>query len=160
MSDAVRDAIVAALQGVPAIGRVHDRERYAVNKAALREIYGWNNPDTGALEIRGWHVRIEAERYGVPRAGRSTVATDWLIRGLLGFDDANASERLAAGLARTVVAAIGADATLGGTVRRLSDGAAGPDAPVGAQIARIEPVMFADALCHRVTLTLTTECFQ
>ncbi|NYZ17065.1 hypothetical protein HL658_31365 [Azospirillum sp. RWY-5-1] len=160
MTDPVRAAIVAALETVPAIGAVHAFERYAPQSQAMQALYRWTNPDTGAAEIRGWFVSLVSERYGAPRAGRGTVVGGWLITGLLAVQDAAASELTIAALARAVVARLAADPTLGGTVGRLCDGRNGPATDVGAQIERIEPVMFAGVLCHRARLSLVTERFQ
>lgn len=158
-ADPVRAAIAATLAAVPGIGCVHPYQRYSKTGADLLRLYGWTDPDTGATALRGWFVTLVAERYGQIRAGRRTVVTDWRLVGLMGFDDAAASELTIAALARAVVDAFRADPTLGGTVNRQSDGG-DFDAPSGCQIVSVEPVMFAGALAHRATLALTTQHFQ
>lgn len=159
MTDPVRAAIVAVLRGVPNIGQVHDRERYAKESKRLLELYGWTNPTTGATGWRGWFVSLGAETYRPKRVGRATALAEWRIVGLMGFEDAEASELAMADLARAVVAAFRADPTLGGAVSRQSDSQGGDGAPVGAQILRLEPVMFCGVLTHRASLSLTTEHF-
>ncbi|SMH62842.1 hypothetical protein [Azospirillum agricola] len=159
MTDPVRDAIVATLAGVPRIGRVHDRERYAKESKGLLALYGWTDPDTASAALRGWFVSLTSEVYRPKRVGRATALAEWRIVGLMGFDDDGSSELAMADLARAVVRAFRADPTLDGAVSRLSDSHAGEGAPVGAQILRLEPVMFAGVLTHRATLSLITERF-
>ena len=53
---AIRTAIVQTLGTVPAIGRVHDRERYLADEAALRALFLHELPDH-ALQLRGWWLR-------------------------------------------------------------------------------------------------------
>lgn len=159
-NDPVRAAIVATLStAAPDLGRAHPYQRYSKTSADLLKLYGWTDPATGSTVLRGWFVSLVAERYSQIRVGRRVVTTDWRLVGLMGFDDAAASELLIAALARTVVDAFRADPTLGGTVNRQSDGG-DFDAPAGCQIVSIEPVMFAGVLAHRATLALTTQHFQ
>lgn len=159
-SDPVRTAIVTTMStAAPNLGRVHPYQRYSKTGADLLRLYGWTDPATGTVVLRGWFVTLVAERYGQIRAGRRTVTTDWRLVGLMGFDDAAASELLITALARMVADAFRADPTLGGTVNRQSDGG-DFDAPSGCQIISVEPVMFAGALAHRATLSLTTQHFQ
>ena len=51
-----RAAIVALLASVPDIGIVHDRERYAANEAAFRDLYLYRS-GTPEAQLRGWWVR-------------------------------------------------------------------------------------------------------
>lgn len=163
--DGVRQAIVATLQAIPDIGRIHDRERYAQQAAALVDLYGWAGaPDISQPgrrpQLRGWFVSLIGESHHGRRVGRRVCVAEWRIVGLLGFDDEAASELTAAALARAVVEALAADPTLGGLINRQADPASPRDGLSGPQIKRLEPVMFAGRLVHRVTISLITERFH
>lgn len=146
---ATRAAIVALLSGIPDIGAVYGYERYARDNKGFLDLY------TAAGRIRGWRVSRISERRRVLASGRELVAQRWAIVGLIGLVDADASEIVAGDLADAIVAAERADPTLGGLVRGVPvEGAS------GMQLLGLEPVMFAGALCHRVTLQLDVESYE
>lgn len=146
---AVRAAIVATLQGVPAIGRVNEYERYAADMAALEALYV--TEIDGAQQLRGWYVSRTSRRENSPALGRYVITEGWRIRGFMALADDAESELVFDALCEAVIAAFRSDETLAGAVASTvrDDGTSGPQMEAG-------PVMFAGVLCHSATLTLTT----
>lgn len=148
-AEAIRAALVALLQGVPAIGIVHAYERYADKQADFRALY------TSSGTLLGWFVARTGWRYSRTASGRLLVTTRWQITGFMGLEDAVASELVMQGLVEAICAAWAADPTLGGLVRGIPvDGSAGID------VAAIEPVMFASVLCHRARIEVVTQHYE
>lgn len=145
----VRNAIVAKLQGIADIGRVHGFERYAADMDALRGHYVASI--AGADQLRGWYVRRVAGGETSPVDGRYIETATWKIQGFMALDDDAASEIQFDLLVDAVRDAFRADATIGGAVVFTAFGQA-----AGAQLKDAGPVMFAGVLCHAATLTLTT----
>lgn len=143
---AIRDALVALLEAVPEIGRVHAYERFAVAEADFKALYVYQNA------IRGWRVSRAASQARTLATGRRLVTETWNIVGLLSLLDAEESEIRAGDLADQIIDAERADPTLGGVL--LGRPIAGVS---GIQLVAIEPVMFAGALCHRVSLQLQAQ---
>lgn len=152
-TETTRAAIVAAVQAVPGVGVVHDRERYAAAHAALRALYVV--PTDAGEQLRGWYVRRLAFRVERNGANRRRVFTTWQIRGFMALQDAAGSEIVFDALVDAVRRALDADSGLGGAVMStLFDG------ETGAQLTSSGPVMFAGVLCHAADLTLTTETLE
>ena len=151
-----RAAIVAALQSVPEIGVVHDRERYAANLASMKDLY-WSAAHN---QVRGWFVRrVGARETGVLPPIFLDVET-WRIQGYLGWDDAVSSELQLEALVEAARDRFRVDSTLGGAVLRTGLLARGSER--GLQLEDSGPVMFCGVLCHgaRLSLTTTTERHQ
>jgi len=149
---AIRAGLVAAIQRVPDAGVVHDRERYASNAAEFLKLYGGDARKGG----RGWFVAFRS-RAAVRRVGRRVAVMGWEVVGFIAFDDAAASEHLACDLAFAVASEIETDPTLGGACSRLVG--TGDEEP-GVAIRRVEPVLLANAVHHRVRLELFTESIE
>lgn len=143
--EAIRAAIVAKLNAVPGIGRVHRYERFAATNAKFVELYA--NGD----QILGWHVRRVAAETKPVSFDHAEEATSWEIRGYASLSDANESEIELDALVEAIRAAFLADDTLGGAVETCSTQSA-----AGLQLVDSGPVMFAGVLCHGVRLTLRT----
>ena len=146
MSAAVRAAIVALVETVDAIGKVHAYQRFAGKNDDLRSLY------TVDGEVRGWHVQRVSARRRRLGSGRELVTSTWAVTGFLSFVDAEASELVMDGLVEEIVSAERADPTLGGLVRGLP-----VDEAAGFQLLDAAPVMFAGLLCHRARLSLFTQ---
>ncbi|WP_230680869.1 hypothetical protein [Paracidovorax cattleyae] len=146
-----RAAIVAALQSVPQIGIVHDRERYADGEAKFRSLYLYT-PAGGAPEVRGWWLRRSATREHSPSVARALNAHTWSIRGYMSFRDDDATELVLDGLVEQFRSVVRADPTLGGVVQP------GPldSQEDGVQVMDAGPVRFAGLICHSAVLQLTT----
>lgn len=145
-----RAAICALLLTVAEIGNVHDEEPYARAESAFREFYAWEDA-AGQQQLRGWFVRRTRTAEREVGLGRTVNAHTWLVRGFASFDSAAGTGKAFDDLVEAVRRAYRADITLGGAVDP------GPmDNPSGLQVADIGPVVLAGALCHAVTLNLTT----
>lgn len=145
-----RNAIVAVLNGIPGIGVVNNRVRFARDNAGLAEYY----VDNGVLH--GWDVRHKAQTvsdYG----SHDMLADTWEITGYLALDDDGASELAMDALLDTIRAAFKADETLGGEVAGLG---VGEGNETGAQVLSIDHVSFCGVLCHRAQLRLKTFIFE
>ena len=142
MSAAIRAAIVARLQSVPGIGRVHAYEPYAASDAPFRELYAIGG------KILGWHLRRVGRR---EVNDENEVHTDWEIRGFMALADGGASELAFDALLEAIFDAWRADPTLGGLAMWPKDeGSFVPD------LADSGPAMFAGVLCHAARLRLLT----
>jgi hypothetical protein len=148
MSDltTIRNAIVALLEGVAGIGRVHAYERYATNDRGFRDLY-----DAGAGKILGWHVRRVATRDDALGVGAMGTTHTWRVVGIRALEDAEASELELDDLVERIRAAGRDDDTLAGAVATITI-----DQRAGFELVDSGPVMFAGVLCHRVVLKLTT----
>lgn len=146
----VSDAIKAKLEGVAGIGQVHDYERFSKDIARLIELY------QAGERLNGWWFRRERtveEDLNNAEVRRVHV---WRIRGFLGLDDADASEKTMQTLVEAIAAAFRTDRTLGGLVLDLKD----MDQHFGAsgiQVERVGAASFGGVLCHEASLTLLTE---
>lgn len=147
MADLVttRAAIVAVLEGVAGIGRVHSFERYAKAEGKLREIY------TIGGRLEGWFVRRTATRVTAPALRIRTVIHRWRIRGYMGLEDAEQSELAFDARLEAIRAAFDASTTLGGVCETTH-----VDDLAGAQLEDSSPVMFAGVLCHGARFALST----
>lgn len=147
-----RAAIVALLASVPDIGIVHDRERYAANEAAFRDLYLYRS-GTPEAQLRGWWVRRVATFEASPHVGRTLNVHTWSIRGYTAFRDGEATELVFDALIEQFRALVRTDPTLGGA---CEVGPLGENEPDGVQVTDAGPVMFAGVLCHSALLQLKT----
>lgn len=145
---AIKAAVVARLQAVDNVGRVHSYERYARLESTFKDLYGWSRGD-GTKQLRGWFVRRTARAELSPMLGRRHVQTTFALRGYLALDDEAATEQQFDALIDDVITAFRNDETLGGLVNTTvtPEGA-------GAQLVQSEPVLFCGVLCHSARLTL------
>lgn len=149
MLETIRAAIVAKLNAVPDIGRVHGYERYSNNVKDLRQLYVASI--AGADQLRGWFVSRRSSPRQKSGAGPAMVGNRWEIVGYMAIDDAAATEHAMDALVEAACAAFWADQNLGGAVINCNDGE-----HAGLQVQEVAPVLFAGVLCHRAKLTLTT----
>ncbi|MDP3329417.1 hypothetical protein [Parvibaculum sp.] len=148
----IREAIAARLETVPAIGRVHRFERYAMNEGPFRTFYAWESG--GTTHIRGWYVRRIGFRRRPHLNSTVLVTTEWRIAGFLAVVDEAESEIVMDALVDAATAAFALDLTLGGL---LNPEPAQAGAERGLQLLESRPYMLANVLCHGVQLGLTTE---
>lgn len=156
----VRAAIVARLETVPAIGRVHDRERHTKNQREFQALYHWTAPDADKPQVRGWFLVHRSTDRREPRVGRVTLADSWQISGLIEWDDSAAPDLALDPLIDAITDTFSAEPTLGGVVKSLFDQQSGEEALNGIQVLQRQPVMFAGVLCVRVDLGLITYRFS
>lgn len=158
----IRAAIVARLESVEGIGRVHDYERYAENMKKLKDLYlvpavpadPEADPPVLAQKayLQGFFVRRISTSVSAPALNSKTVRHRWRIRGYRALDDDGSSELAFDAVLEDIRAAFAADVTLGGVVDTTH---VGPEA--GLQLEESAPLIFADVLCHGARFSLITE---
>lgn len=150
MTAPIRNAIVAKLNTVANIGRVHAYERYANQMADLSTLYAWDIGG-GQKQIRGWFVRRVGIRESKPSESLFREDISWQIRGYMALSDAAASELAFDDLIDAIRTAFRADDTLGGAVDTCWI-----HEEAGIQMDDAGPVLFANLLCHSARLILKT----
>lgn len=145
-----RAALLALLQAVPAIGRVHDYQRYAREESAFRSLYVYE-PATGPSQLRGWQISRVGVAERTVGLGRVLNEHTWRIRGYMALRDADATETEFDALVEAIRAAFRADPTLGGasTAEPIGD-------EDGVQMRDAGPVLFCGVLCHSALLEVQT----
>lgn len=145
---ALRDAIVARMQTVPAIGMVQPYERYAHAQDTLKALY----VAPGTQLLCGWFVRrLTISETAAQGRGRIEEIT-WRIQGVMALNDADQSELAFDQLVEQLRDAFRTDTSLGGLVlARTPEGE-----PAGLQLLDAGAVMFAGVLCHGARLALRT----
>ncbi|CAN5439100.1 hypothetical protein BH10PSE18_BH10PSE18_19040 [soil metagenome] len=149
----IRTAIVAAMNTVPDIGRVHDRERYFREEPKFRALYLYT-PAGGEQQLRGWTVRRTATVERDANMVRTINVHTWTIRGYMAFKDEDGSELVFDDLVEQIRAVVRADPTFGDVCQLgpLDDG----DNTNGVQVNDAGPVTFCGVLCHSAVLQLRT----
>lgn len=146
-TSAVRAAIVGLLSGIPGIGRVHDRERFAKAQADLIGLY---TDGSAGAPIRGWHVRRFGEiGRSLLGSGRVVTVTRWVVAGFASFVDADSSELVMDEAVDAIIDAGRLDPDLGGAAHSTTWGDQS-----GFRLVESGPVMFAGVLCHGVRLAI------
>lgn len=140
MTTDIRDAIVAKLNAIVGIGKVHHYERYAVQQSKLKEFFEFDK------QILGWVVRRGGFKKTMIADGIFMVRTHWQVRGYMSLDDAAESELKFDNLANLVQAVLANDPTFG-----LASWV--PDYEIKAEL---EPVMFCGILCHSADISFDT----
>ncbi len=151
MSDiaTIRAAIVARIGTVPAIGIVHDRERYSRTLKDLAALF-----KSGSI-LLGWTVSRVSTREIRIATGRHREDHTWRITGYRSFEDAESSETLFDAQVEQVRAAFRTETTLGGAVATINT-----ENQAGLQVREIGPVVFSDVLCHRAVCGLITTTYR
>lgn len=147
--DQIRAAIKAKIETVANVGVVHDYERFASEAAKFRALYLTGTAPN--QRILGWHVRRVATREQYIAVSRWVVDHDWQIRGFMGIDDADATEKTFDALIESIRTAFRDDETLGALVAACLK-----DETEVISVLDSGPVMLAGTLCHAARLALTT----
>lgn len=145
----IRDALKLKVESVSGTGKVHDYERFSKEPSKLLELYKSNR------RFHGYHVRRVSTREVQAAVGRYVVSHGWQLRGFMGIDDADATEKLFDTEIEQIRDALRDDDTLGGLIATMIT-----DDQAGAQVIESGPVMFCDVLSHSARLALTTVHFQ
>jgi hypothetical protein len=152
----IRAVILAKMQSVPGMGQIHNRERYAKEEKAFRDLYTAEFNVDGELvtQVRGWWFRRSSTAERSLGVGRNMEINTWTIRGYMAFSDEASSEHTFDALIEALRDAFRADPTLGGVCEQspLRD-ANNLD---GLQVQDVGPVMLGGVLCHSAALTYTT----
>jgi hypothetical protein len=134
----IRAAIVAKVQAVAGIGKVHAYERFAVQQSKLKELYAFED------RILGWNVSRASFKKTMIGDGLFLVRSNWKVRGFMSLDDARETELLFDALADQLQAKLANDPTFNKLAAWV------PDYELKAEL---EPVMFCGILCHSATIT-------
>ena len=110
-----RAAIKAVLDGVSNIGQVHDYQRFSRNLSDYFDQF--KTTISSANVIRGWTVALQSadtEYVSPPGDNDYLVRRNYTykVRGYIGHNDADATEKTAAALVETVLNALDSDTTL------------------------------------------------
>jgi hypothetical protein len=143
-------AIVALLNAVTNIGRVHSFERYVREEAPFRSLYLFT-PAGGSEHLRGWWLRNTAISEMQLGVGRTLNEYSFELRGFMALKDADATETIFDELIEALRARYRLDPTLGGV--NLAEPLGSED---GIQKDDAGPVTFCNVLCHSALLTLKT----
>ncbi len=130
---AIRAQIKTILQGVTNIGQVHDYDRWEINWDDFLALF--KSTVGGVAQIRGWTIHVHSDGSSYP--GTNNVGQFehlFLLRGYLGLNDSNATEKAFDDLVEAVVKAFMGNYPLNGSamnaeppqvtvkeVRQLSD---------------------------------------
>jgi hypothetical protein len=140
----IRARIKTVIETVSNVGQVHDYQRYAVTweemeKHVVKTI-------SGADVIRYWAISLDGLTLlsdtfqGGGFTDTMAVEYQYVVRGFMGVDDANSSEKTFVTLIMSILEALSADATL--SARLLET-----NSPVVAE-SRIEHRVLTGILCH------------
>lgn len=153
MSDltTIRDAIVAQMESVPGIGKVHPYERYSRAEAKFRELFV-DTPAGEDPQVRGWWLQRASTEEKTVSTGSVLNVHTWHWRGYMALNDDAASGLRFDELIEAYRDLVRADPTLGGVCEQNAvEG--GED---GVQVIDAGPVLFCGVLCHSALLQLKT----
>lgn len=155
----IRSALVAMHSGLPNMGRVHGRERYAREEKHFRDLYTVSNSTdvlVGQAHVRGWHWSRVATSEALVSTATSVVKHRWQCRGYLSLVDEADTAGAFDGLVEVLAGAYRANSTLGGVADASPMDAEG----FGVQVLDAGPVVFCGVLCHSARLQLTTWSYE
>ena len=141
----LRDRVVSVIQGIPDIGIVHGRTRYAADWTKYLELF--KTSIGGVNQIRGWTVSRDAVESSPARFQANEESWVFVIRGMIGLSDGLDTEGTLQELADLVRRALDTHTDLG--VSNVVDYGVGP-----ASMRVCEPRMFGSTLCNYCEITL------
>lgn len=149
-------SVLTTLDASSNIGVVHDYERWGLQLSDLLDILLDPTDDkirSWMIVYQGFTTSLEAYDYSqIETTSKSITVRDhrWMIRGVWGLDDTNASEKSFATLVETLVNALDANETLHDQDRYWGDT---PTSPASCETFEVRN--FAGVLCHVAEITLT-----
>jgi hypothetical protein len=99
-------------------------------------------------KINGWTISRKRTATEQATMGEIERAHVFMIRGVYGLKDADATESTFQALIEDIQAAFEADDTLGGACRTIDPDWGPMSGAVGLQVDLVEPRMFGGVLCH------------
>ena len=148
----IRAAIKAKIETVPDRGLVHEYEPYFKDPSKLVAKY----KDAGG-RIFGWHIRRVATRELLDSIARWHVFHSWRIRGFMGIEEADQTEKLFDTTIELIRDAFRADDDLGALLFDTTATNAPAPKEIGIQVLQHQPALFCGVLCHHAELGLTTQ---
>ena len=145
----LRDSIVAIMQGIPDIGMVHGKVRYAADMTRYLDLFKVTLG--GTPQIRGWTVTRES--MDVSPSSFTSASNEeiynMIIRGMVGLSDALDTEATLQDLADEVVHTLNTHTDMGiSTVVDYSP---------AAHIRLFEVRQFGSVLCHYCEIEFSVE---
>lgn len=141
----LRDRLVSVIQGVPDIGVVHGRTRYAADWSRYLDLF--KTTVGGVNQVRGWTVSRESVEVTPARFQANEENWTFVIRGMIGLADNLDTEGTLQDLATLVIREINTHTNLG--VSNVVQYGVGP-----ASMRVCEPRMFGSALVNYCEITL------
>ena len=143
---AARSMRIDILSAVPAVGQVHDYERWSNDWNKFLALF----QDPATKQILGWEItRVAAPTDKLDNI-EELVAHNYVIQGYMGLNDALATEKTFQALIEAVKAAFRNQHTLGGLCMDAG--------PLSLEIC--EARNFGSVLCHYTKLTLPVSEIQ
>ena len=130
----IRTEYKTILEGIANIGKVHDYERWSVEwKKFLDQFKSADN------KIKGWTITRESSPEEFKPGPGYDRSYNMVIRGYMGLDDTNASEKTFQDLIETVCNTLRPKTTLNGKILQV-------EKPL--QVTTVEIREFGGVLCH------------
>jgi hypothetical protein len=153
---AIREQIKTILSGVDGIGVVHDYQRWAATWEKFLDHFKVEATGT----INGWMF----SRTATPERWLTNVkyirVYEWLIRGVYGLKDEDATETTFQALIEAVCDAFRSEDTLNGTCETTNPEFGSLAGLSGVQVALVENRSFGGMLCHYCELRLGTQVVE
>lgn len=140
---AIREQIKVVLAGVPGIGVVHDRERFAADWGKFLNLF----KDADG-RINGCMFSRESRRRVQATMGETEKAHVFVIRRFMGLKDGEETGILFDDHLEELADAFDGDETLSDTCRTINPDWGPMEGAVGLQIDLSEIRMFGTVLCH------------
>ena len=151
----LRVAIKALLDGVTDIGVTHTRERWSDTWPSFLSLF--KTQVNGEDQIRGWTISRTSKVMTVSGASREASVNyteEFLIRGFLGFSDADDTDGTFQALVDTIVTALNGD-------KNLSDAAGVVDyGAVPVEVRILDLRMFGRVMCHYTEMRYTVQVME
>lgn len=141
----IREQIKAILSGVSGVGVVHDYDRWAAHWAAFLGLF--TVEEDGQKTVNGWVITRRKTAANTASTTHDARRHDFLIRGIYGLKDDDASEIVFQQLIEDICAAFKAKYKLNDTADNTE--------PV--QVAIVENRIFGNVLCHYCELTIAVD---
>ena len=148
----IRNQIATTLGNVSGIGTIHKYDRWSADWTTFLNLFKDTNN-----KINGWMIT----RTGAPERWQSISdyerVHEFMIRGIYGLKDADASEHTFQALIEDICTAFRSDDTLNGTCDTTSPDFGSLKGASSVQVALTENRMFGTVLCHYCELRLAAQ---
>lgn len=146
--EAIREQIKTILSGVSGIGVVHDYERWAADWTSYLELFSVE--DEIGTRINGWEITRKKTPSKTASTTHDSRSHTFLIRGIYGLKDSDATEITFQQLIEDVCAAFRSNYQLNSTA----------DNTESVQVDLVENRVFGNVLCHYCELSLTADEYE
>lgn len=148
--EAIREQVAAILGAVDGIGVVHQYLRWAVAREKFNELF--KDESTGG--INAWNItRRETPEKWLTNIEHIRVY-EFIIRGVYGLNDSDASELTFQSLIEDICAAFRNNSTLNDTCETIAPEFGSMAGRSGVQVLLVDHRKFGSVLCHHCKLCL------